>query len=287
MSEVRSNKKRKDLNPAREMPFWDHVEEFRWSFFRIILVMLAFSVLAFVYKEIVFDIIILGPSKSDFVTYRWLCKLGDAWSLKELCIDNLEVNIINLTLTGQFLRHISISIYSGIILASPYILWELWRFLKPALKPREKKYATSALLICVALFLTGVVFSYYVIVPLTVNFLANYSISESVKNTISLESYVGTVTSLTLIMGIVFELPVIMYLLGKFGIITSTFIRKQRKYAIVIVLIAAAFITPGSDAFSLLLVSLPLYLLFEMSLLVMPKTKEEEEKTEPKEEPAG
>lgn len=277
MSEVRSNKKKGETNPQREMPFWKHVEEFRWSLLRIAVVVLTFSVLAFVYKEIVFDLIILGPSKADFITYRILCNLSESWGLEGLCIDNLEMSIVNLTLTGQFLRHISISIVSGIILASPYVIWELWRFVKPALKASEKKYATYAVLICVMLFLTGVLFSYYVIVPLTVNFLANYSISDVIRNTISLESYVGTVTSLTLIMGLVFELPVVMYLLGKFGIITSGFIRKQRKYAVVIVLIAAAFITPGSDAFSLLLVSLPLYVLFELSLWVMPGKKNEDE----------
>ena len=259
------------------MPFWKHVEEFRWALLRIAVVVLSFSVLAFVYKEIVFDVIILGPSKADFITYRILCRISEGWGLDGLCIDNLQMSIVNLTLTGQFLRHISISIVSGIILASPYIIWELWRFVKPALKSNEKKNATYAVLVCVILFLTGVLFSYYVIVPLTVNFLANYSISEVIKNTISLESYVGTVTSLTLIMGLVFELPVVMYLLGKFGIITSAFIRKQRKYAVVIVLIAAAFITPGSDAFSLLLVSLPLYILFELSLWVMPGKKAENE----------
>jgi sec-independent protein translocase protein TatC len=277
MSEVRSNKKKGESNPQREMPFWKHVEEFRWALLRIAVVVLSFSVLAFVYKEIVFDLIILGPSKADFITYRILCSISESWGLEGLCIDNLQMSIVNLTLTGQFLRHISISIVSGIILASPYVIWELWRFVKPALKSNEKKYATYAVMVCVFLFLTGVLFSYYVIVPLTVNFLANYSISEVIKNTISLESYVGTVTSLTLIMGLVFELPVVMYLLGKFGIITSGFIRKQRKYAVVIVLIAAAFITPGSDAFSLLLVSLPLYVLFELSLWVMPGKKTEDE----------
>ncbi len=275
MSEVRSNKKKNAANPEREMPFWDHVEEFRWAFLRIAFVIVALSTVAFLYKEIVFDLIILGPSRSDFITYRWLCKLAEYWSIDGLCVDNLEVSIINLTLTGQFLRHISISIFSGIILASPYILWELWRFLKPALKPSEKKYAVYALFVCICLFLIGVLFSYYVIVPLTVNFLATYSISDLIENKISLDSYVGTVTSLTLIIGIVFELPVIMYLLGKFGIITSKFIRKQRKYAIVIVLIAAAFITPGSDVFSLMLVSLPLYILFEASLWVMPGRKDD------------
>lgn len=288
MAEFVSNKKKnRNDNPQKEMSFWKHVDELRWVLMRVVIVLVVVSGVAFAYKDIVFDMIIMGPRDPNFITYRVLCSLGHALNLNGLCIDSFELTIVNLTLTGQFMKHISISIYSGIILTSPYILWEFWRFIKPALKEKERKYTNYALLICVFLFLTGVLFSYFVIVPLTVNFLATYVLSETIKNTISLDSYISTVTTLTLIMGVVFELPVIMYMLARFGIITADFLKKKRKYAVVIVLIAAAFITPGSDAFSLVLVSLPLYVLFEISVFVIPKKKLIKEKTEEHEEPAA
>ncbi|PKP21057.1 MAG: twin-arginine translocase subunit TatC [Bacteroidetes bacterium HGW-Bacteroidetes-21] len=288
MAEVVSfKKKNRDPNPQKEMSFWKHIDELRWVLFRIIIVMVVFSGVAFAYKEIVFDTIILGPRNQDFITYRVLCKLGHFLSMDGLCISSFDLSIVNLTLTGQFMKHISISIYAGVILSSPYILWEFWRFIKPALKPKERRYTNYALLICIFLFLAGVLFSYFVIVPLTVNFLATYVLSDAIKNTISLDSYISTVTTLTLIMGVVFELPIIMYMLARFGIITKGFLKKKRKYAVVIVLIAAAFITPGSDAFSLVLVSLPLYVLFEVSVWVIPKKKAVSENLEEDEESAA
>lgn len=271
MSEVISFKKKNNPNPNKEMSFWGHIDELRWALMRVVIVVLSLSIIAFLNKHFVFDTVLLGPRNPDFITYQVLCKVGKYLSLDALCIPGFDLSIVNLTLTGQFMKHISISFYAGIILGSPYVIWEIWRFIKPALKESERKKTNSALITCILLFLFGVLFSYYLIVPLTVNFLATYSLSDAITNTISLDSYIGTLTSLTFAMGLVFELPVIIYFLGKFGILTKKKLKDSRKYAVVIVLIGAAFITPGSDAFSLLLVSLPLYLLFEISIFTIKK----------------
>jgi sec-independent protein translocase protein TatC len=171
-------------------------------------------------------------------------------------------------LSGQFTTHIWVALIGGFMVGSPYVLWELWRFISPALHEKERKYTTGVVFFASILFLSGVLFSYYIIVPMTINFLGNYQVSTLVKNTISMDSYISTVTILTLIMGLVFELPIVIYFLTKVGIMGPAFMRKHRRYAIVIILIIGAVITPTSDIPTLLIVSTPLYLLYEISIFV-------------------
>jgi len=259
------------------MSFWQHMEELRWHIVRSAVVIMVLAIVAFIYKEIVFDYIILAPRDSDFITNRLLCKLADLISVKGLCIDNLSLEIINITMSGQFLIHMYISIAVGLILGFPYVLWEIWRFIKPALKRREKKYSSGAVLVMSLLFLIGICFSYFLIVPLTLNFLGTYRVSDFVENRITLRSYINTVVSLTFAVGVVFELPVLVYFFTKIGILTPTFMKKNRKYALVLVLILSAVITPA-DIFSQVMVAIPLYGLYEISISVSKRVFAKESK---------
>ena len=275
--ENRYKKKNKPGNPNKEMSFWEHLEELRWHLARSIIVILLLAVVAFVNRHFVFDTIILAPKDSDFITNRLLCKLSEILSLEALCIDNLSLKIINISMSGQFLTHMYISIAVGILVAFPYIIWEMWRFISPALHSREKKYSSGAVFVSSLLFIMGILFSYYLIVPLTVNFLGTYQVSDFVQNHISLSSYISTVVSVTFAVGIVFELPILVYFLTKVGILTPQFMRKNRKVMIVIVLILSAIITPP-DIFSQVLVGLPLLALYELSIGVSRRVYAKREK---------
>jgi sec-independent protein translocase protein TatC len=252
-----------------EMSFLQHLEALRWHLVRSALAIMTFAGILFCYKEFVFDNVIFGPMHSDFLTYRALCKLSHVTGLGEtLCMQSISFSLINIDLSGQFTTHIWVALIGGFMVGSPYVLWELWRFISPALHEKERKYTTGVVFFASILFLSGVLFSYYIIVPMTINFLGNYQVSTLVKNTISMDSYISTVTILTLIMGLVFELPIVIYFLTKVGIMGPAFMRKHRRYAIVIILIIGAVITPTSDIPTLLIVSTPLYLLYEISIFV-------------------
>ena len=193
--------------------------------------------------------------------------MGTALGTDALCFNTMNLKIINIEMSGQFLIHLYISIIAGIIIAIPYIIGEIWAFIRPALYPNEQKYTTGAVIVTSLLFILGVLFSYFLIVPLTINFLGTYQVSETVSNTIALRSYISTVVSLTFAVGLVFELPVFVFFLTKVGLLTPDFMRRNRKYMLVIVLAMAAIITPA-DIFSQILVSIPLYGLYEVSIIV-------------------
>ena len=249
------------------MSFWQHLEELRWHVLRSIIAILAFSILAMMNRKILFDDILLAPKDADFITNRWLCKLADLVSTPALCFKDFSLNIVNLSMSGQFMTHMYISVAAGLVLAVPYVLWEIWRFVKPALKLRERKYSGGAVIVMSLLFLIGILFSYFLIVPLTLNFLGSYTVSDMVQNQISLKSYLSTVVSLTFATGLVFELPVFVYFFSRIGLLTPSFMRKSRKYALVIILIIAAIITPP-DVFSQTMVAIPLYGLYEISIFI-------------------
>ncbi|MFK5855150.1 MAG: twin-arginine translocase subunit TatC [Bacteroidota bacterium] len=258
--------KNKNSEPKEKvMTFWDHLDELRWHIMRSLIAVVILAIVAFVNREIIFDYIILAPSTSDFVTNRALCKLGDLLSVSALCVKDMKLQIINIKMSGQFLTHMYISIVAGFIMAFPYVLWEIWRFVKPAMKATEQKYSSGGVFISSVLFLMGILFSYFLIVPLTVNFLGTYQVSESVYNQISLTSYINTVVSVTFSVGLVFELPILVYFLTKIGVLTPDFMKKNRKYMYVIMLILSAIITPP-DMFSQILVVLPLIVLYEFSI---------------------
>ncbi|MGE5317232.1 MAG: twin-arginine translocase subunit TatC [Chloroflexota bacterium] len=267
MAETVTSKKKKKKEEPAEMSFLSHLDALRGTLFRSAIAVLILSVVSFMNRKLIFDEIILAPKESSFITYKLLCQLGQLLHTPSLCLGNYEINIINLNLSGQFYSHMTISFYAGIILAAPYVLWEFWRFIKPAMYDNEKKHSKGAVTIMSLLFILGVLFSYYVLVPITLNFFGTYSISDQIANQISLSSYISTFTSVTLSVGVVFELPVLIYFLTKIGIVTPEFLRRIRKYMIIIILTIAAIVTPP-DVFSQILVSIPLLALYEISIIV-------------------
>jgi len=264
---ISTKKKKRQHTPETEMSFWEHIEALRWHFIRSAIAIIIMATLALIYNEFIFDEIILAPKEQGFITNKLLCWLGNKINVEYFCLNNLNLKIINTNMSGQLTTSIWVSIIAGLILAIPYVLWEFWRFVKPALKEKERKYSRGFVFITSFLFLTGVAFSYFLIVPLTVNFLGTYKVSESVENYISLNSYISTVTNLSFATGLVFEFPILVYFLTKIGILTPGFLSKQRRYIIVIILIIAAIITPP-DVFSQIMVSIPLYGLFELSIFI-------------------
>jgi len=252
----------------REMTFWEHLDELRGTLWRIIIAILVTSIFAFAFKEILFDSIILAPKSKTFITYRVFCKLGEWLAMPTLCIDPSQFQLININLAGQFTSHMNISLVAGLILALPFVLWELWRFVKPGLTEQEIRSSRGAVSIITILFVTGVLFSYFIVSPLMINFLGGYAVSSAVSNQISLTSYVSSITLMTLLMGLLFELPVLILFLTKIGIITPKKLRKYRKHTIISILIIAGVITPSPDVFSQVIVAFPLYGLFELSLAI-------------------
>jgi sec-independent protein translocase protein TatC len=252
----------------KEMTFWEHLDELRGTLWRVLIALLVTSIAAFAFKEVLFDDIILAPKSKTFITYRAFCKLGEWLSMPSLCIDPSQFQLININLAGQFTSHMNISLVAGLILALPYVLWELWRFIKPGLNEQEVRSSRGAVTIITLLFITGVLFSYFIVAPLMINFLGGYAVSSSVSNQIALTSYVSSITLMTLLMGLLFELPVLVLFMTKIGIITPKYLRKYRKHTMIGILIIAGLITPSPDIFSQLIVALPLYALFELSLAI-------------------
>ena len=252
-----------------EMSFLEHLEALRWHLMRAVIAVLTLAIILFFYREIVFDNFLFAPKHPDFWTYRMLCLLSDYLEMGDaLCIRELPFELINTELSGQFTMHIWVSFVAGFILAAPYVLWEIWRFIKPALHEKERKYSKGVVFFSTLLFFAGVLFGYYVIVPISINFLGSYQVSADVKNMIAMDSFVSTVTTITFASGIVFELPIVIYFLTQIGLMTPQFMRTYRKHAMVIILIVAAVITPSPDVTSQLLVAFPLYLLYELSIFV-------------------
>jgi len=251
-----------------KMSFLHHLEILRWHLVRIVIALLIFSILAFFFKGFIFDTVVLAPVFDSFITYQLFCQLSEAMGLGDkLCFQSISFQLINITMAGQFTMHLIVSIFAGIIAAFPYILYEVWRFIKPALKKGEKNYARGLVFWGSLLFLSGVSFGYYLITPLSVQFLGGYNVSELVQNQISLSSYISTVTTITLSCGLIFQLPIIVYFLSKLGIVTPSLMKTYRRHAIIAVLLLSAIITPP-DITSQILVSLPLLLLYEISILI-------------------
>lgn len=258
------------MTGKKDMTFLEHLEELRWHLIRAFSAVILVAIVAFVFKNIVFDQIILAPKNPAFFTNQLLCKLGDMVAIPKLCINAEPFQLISIKMAGQFTMHITTSIFAGIIVAFPYIFWEFWRFLKPALYEKEVKHTRGAVSISSLLFLTGVLFGYFIIAPLSVHFLGSYNVSSEVINQINLKSYIGTITSVTLASGVTFELPVLIYFLSKAGLVTPEFLVRYRRHAIVLILILAATITPP-DIFSLILVTFPLLILYEAGILISKK----------------
>lgn len=262
---------------SNEMTFLEHLEELRWHIIRSLIAIVILTVLAFIAKDTVVDII-LGPSRTEFYTYGLLCRLSEAMGLTDaLCIEELNMKLINRKMTGQFAQHISVSIYVGIILSFPYIFWESWRFIKPALRKKERRFVRWIVLFGSFLFGLGVLCGYYMMAPISVQFLANYTFIGELENTIDLGSYISLVTMVTLAAALVFELPIIIYFLSSAGLLTPGVMKKYRRHAILVILILSAIITPP-DVISQLLLSIPFYILYEISILVSASVNRRREK---------
>ena len=254
------------------MTFWDHLEELRRVLFRIAAVVVSLMLLAFLFKEELFAVV-LAPKSSDFLTYQLFGCMADWLSMPGLKPDPFNAQLINTQLAGQFITHMTVSFYAGLIVASPYVIYQLFRFVSPALYENERKYSLRVVLSGYLLFMSGVLLNYFLIFPLTFRFLVLYQVDVMVENTIMLSSYIDTLTMLSLVMGIVFEIPILCWLFAKLGFLTPEFMVTYRKHAIVIILIISAIITPTSDVFTLSLVSVPMLLLYEISIGVVRRTR--------------
>jgi len=267
-----SSKKRKDTEG--EMSFLEHLEELRWHIIRSVIAIVVMMIAAFIFKNILFDKIVLAPKEPDFISNRMFCEFGryvaGILNLKNpdiMCINTQPPNLISIKMAGQITTHIVVALVAGLIAAFPFIMREFWLFFKPALHSNEAKHARGAVLASSLLFFVGVLFGYFLLAPLSIHFLTNYSISESVVNQINVRSFIGTITSICLATGIIFELPIVAFFLTKIGVVTPAFMRKYRKHAIVVIFIVAAIITPP-DVFSQALVALPLLILYEVSIFI-------------------
>ncbi len=256
-----------------QMTFLQHLEVLRWVLMRVVSVVFAFSILVFVFKEYIFDNIIFAPMKADFWTYINLCKATNY--LHDLipsvidadtgCFSTLNMDVIAPKMTTQFMTAMLVAVIGGLIFSFPYIIWEVWRFIKPALYSKEQKGARGMVFFTSLLFLAGILFGYYFIAPLSIHFLGNFSVSKNVTNLPSLNSYMGILASTTLAAGIMFELPIFVYFFTKIGLLTPTFMKNYRKHAFVLTLLLAAIITPP-DVFSQILICIPIFLLYEVSI---------------------
>ena len=249
-----------------EMSFWDHLEEFRWTLFRVIFALLIFTVGGFFVMPYLFDTVILKPCFGDFYTYRWMCKVSSVVPfLPDFCDQHFYINIVNLNLTTQFFTHMSTSFWLAFLLTFPYLVYEIWKFISPALYPNEKKSVKGVFLLGTGMFFVGCAVGYFLVWPATLRFLATYDLSDAITQQLSLESYMDNFILMIFIMGIVFEMPLVSWLLSKLGLLKRSFFRKYRRYAVVGLLLAAAIITPSGDPFTLSIVFLPLWGLYELS----------------------
>jgi sec-independent protein translocase protein TatC len=244
------------------MTFWDHLDVLKKSIFRIVLVLLVAAVGLFAFKDFLFDDLILAPSRGDFFLYRWIGA-------------DVSLNLVNLEVTAQFMIHMKMAFLCALVLTFPYLIYKLWEFIAPALYEKERKAARKAFIFASCLFYIGVVVGYILIFPLMLNFFADYQVSSAVPNTFSLSSYISLLTSLVITFCIVFEFPTVAALLSSLGVLTKETMRKYRRHAICAVVILAAVITPSGDPFSLAVVALPLYLLYEFSVFICKPSKAE------------
>ena len=264
-----------------DMSFLDHLEELRWHLIRSTIAIVALGIIAFFAKDFLFDTIIFGPSKSDFPTFKLLCSAATAMGFEEaFCFTELPFRVQSRTMAGQFSAHIWTSITAGFIVAFPYVLYEFWKFISPGLKRKERRSSRGFIVVASLLFFTGVLFGYYIVTPLSINFLGTYQVSEQVFNDFDLDSYIGTVRSAAVASGLIFELPIIIFFLAKIGLVTPAFLRKNRKYALVILLILSAIITPP-DLASQIVVVLPLIVLYEVSIFIAKIVEKRELKKQP------
>ena len=261
-----------------EMSFWDHLEALRWTLFRCAIALMVFAIGAFISMYTLFDSVVLAPTRSDFILYRLLCKVTTSVPLlPDFCDSTYLVHIFNVKLASPFFIHMSTSFWLALLMTFPYLVYELWRFISPALYDYEKKNVRWVFFFGTIMFFVGCAVGYFLVFPMTLRFLATYRLSDAIAEQVSLESYIDTLLLLVFIMGIVFEMPLLSWLLSKLGILDRSFFNKYRRHAVVGLLIAAALITPSSDPFTLGCVFFPLYGLYELSAFFVKKVPKEKE----------
>src|SRR5690606_9758790 len=286
MSETKSKKlldtiKQKGKNLEAEMSFFEHLEVLRWHLIRVAIAIFIFMGLAFAFYDFIFDDIIMGPLRTDFWTYRMMCQIGEKFNMgPDFCVDHIPIVLINTQLAGQFTLQINSSLLIGVMLGFPYLLYEIWRFVIPALSDIERKSAQGFVFYASMLFIIGVLFGYFIISALSVNFLANFQVSDEVSNQIMISSYLSSVATISLGTGIVFELPIVIFILSKVGVMTPAFMKSTRRYAFIIILIIAAIVTPTPDIMTMLAVTFPLLLLYEISIIISEQVEKKKLKKE-------
>ena len=256
---------------SKEMSFLQHLEELRWHLVRSAAVIMIFAITAFCLNDFVFDTVIFGPLRQDFISYKVLCSLGHKIGAGDvMCMTIKPQHLQTLSASEQFFNHMWISFLVGIIIGFPFVLWELWKFIRPALKNKEIGPVKIFVVIASVLFLIGIFFGYYLLFPMSYNFLINYQVSSSgiVQTQNTFDDYISLISTMTLVSGIIFEMPILVYFLTRMTLLTPQFMRKYRKHAVVIILIAAAIITPSPDVTSQMVVAVPMYLLYEISVFV-------------------
>ena len=263
---------------GKEMSFLDHLEELRWHIIRAVGSIFLFALIAFVYIQEIWQTVIMGPKSPNFWTYRMMCKLSDATGYADLCVKKLNFELQALGVSDQFTMALTSSAIIGLCFAFPYAFWELWRFIKPGLRSVEKQAARGAVFYVSVLFLMGLFFGYFIVSPLAINFLANYQITPEIKNQFDITSYIGILVTLSLGCALIFQMPMVAYVLSKVGVLTPKFMREYRKHAWIVILIVAGIITPSPDIYSQVLVALPLAMLYEVSIIVSGRIERQRQK---------
>ena len=270
---------KRDKDAKGEMTFIDHLEELRWHVIRSVIAVLIGAVVVFIYSDFVVDDILFAPTRSDFISARWLCSLGHKIGIGDtLCFPMVDAKFLENTMTGQFIASFTLAFIGGFILAFPYIFWEFWKFIRPALSEKELKKTRGVIFWVSLLFFTGVLFGYFILTPFMVNFYFNYKLSPQIQIMPSFSDYLENLIYTTAGIGVLFQMPLLVMVLARIGVVTGRFLRKYRRHAFVIILIAAAIITPSTDPFSLTIVTIPLYLLFEASIIIASRINKRQEK---------
>ena len=278
------NKRKKD--GSVEMSFIDHLEELRWHLIRCVIAILVGAIIVFIFAKEIVDKILFAPAYNNFVTYSWLCKAGRFFGFGDaVCLSGVDVKFQSNTMTGQFISTFTLAFVGGFIVAFPYVFWEFWRFVKPALSPKERKKTRGVIIWVSLLFFTGVLFGYYILTPFMINFYFSYTLSPLIVNLPDFSDYIENLIYTTVGIGVLFQMPLLVMVLARIGIVTGKFLKKYRRHAFVLIVIAAAIITPSTDPFSLIIVTIPLYLLFEASVIIASRinkrqAKERNEKDE-------
>ncbi len=271
--------KKRENEQAGEMTFIDHLEQLRWHLIRSVIAVVIGAVIVLIYANQIVEDILMAPTRPDFIYSKWLCSLGHKINIGDtLCFPAVNASFLENTMTGQFISYFTLGFIGGFIIAFPYIFWEFWKFVKPALSPKELKKTRGIIFWVSFLFFTGVAFGYFILTPFMVNFYFNFKLSSQIVIMPSFSDYLENLVYTTVGIGVLFQMPLLVMVLARIGILTAKFLRKYRRHAFVIIVIAAAIITPSTDPFSLTIVTIPLYLLFEASIIVASRINKSQEK---------